>query len=61
MSRRSVLSLIALAALSPAAAGDLKVGDGAPEIEAEKLLNTEVKSLKELKGKLVLYEYFAWW
>ncbi len=61
MHRSTVLAVLALAALSSDAAGDLGVGDTAPAVSAEKLLNTKVKNLDDLKGKLVLYEYFAWW
>ncbi|MBI4879886.1 MAG: hypothetical protein HY812_09550 [Planctomycetes bacterium] len=61
MRRSSVLAVLALAAMTSDAAGDLGVGDSAPAVSAEKLLNTKLKSLDDLKGKLVLFEYFAWW
>ena len=39
----------------------VEVGDKAPKIEAKALANTKVKSLDRLKGRLILYEYFAHW
>jgi hypothetical protein len=50
-----------LCALSANALAEIKVGDKAPVIKAEKLANTKFKSLKEIKGSLVLYDYFAHW
>lgn len=66
MFSRSVLFRIAsvgalLCALGSAATAEVAVGDKAVAIQAEKIVNTKLKSLKELKGSLVLYEYFAHW
>ncbi len=61
MRRSSVLAALAVAALATDALGDLAVGDSAPSIDVQKLLNTKIASLDEVKGKLVLYEYFAFW
>ncbi len=62
MMRRLVILAIVVAGLAtPAAFGQLKVGDKAPSIKAKELLNTKIKSLDELKGRVILLEYFAHW
>lgn len=48
-------------ALASSATAEVAVGDPAVKIEADKLVNTKFKSLKDLKGSLILYEYFAYW
>lgn len=50
-----------LCALSTNSLAEVKVGDKAAPIKVDKLANTKFKNLKELKGSLVLYEYFAHW
>lgn len=50
-----------LCALSTSASAEVKVGDKAAPVKVDKLANTKFKSLKDLKGSLVLYEYFAHW
>ena len=52
------LAVICLAAGTPREVG---VGDKAPEIKADKLLNTKLSSTKDLKGSLVLLDFFAHW
>ncbi len=47
--------------LAVGAHAEVKVGDKAAEIKADKILNSKLKSLKEVRGSLVLYEYFAYW
>jgi uncharacterized lipoprotein YajG len=54
------LVAVMLAACAIASA-QLKVGDKAPVIKADSILHPKMKSLAEVKGKLVLYEYFAYW
>ena len=62
MQVRSGLRVIAVALLAASAAlGQVKVGDKAPPIKAKELLNAKIKSLDELKGRLILVEYFAYW
>jgi hypothetical protein len=39
----------------------VKVGDKAPAIKVDSILHPKMKSISEAKGKLVLYEYFAFW
>ena len=39
----------------------VKVGDKAPAIKINKVLDPKFKSMAELKGRLVLYEYFQHW
>lgn len=38
-----------------------KIGARALKVPASKLLNTELQSLDKLKGRLILYEFFATW
>jgi hypothetical protein len=58
---RLIAAVIAVAAACASAGAQLKVGDKAPAIKADEILHPKVKSLAETKGKLVLYEYFAYW
>lgn len=64
-SRSSLFRIAGIGALTCALAGgafaEVAVGDKAVPIQAEKIVNTKFKSLKELKGSLILYEYFAHW
>jgi len=64
-SKKSMIRIIGVSALLSALAGganaEVKVGDKAAPIKVDKLANTKFKSLKDLKGSLVLYEYFAHW
>lgn len=56
------LAVIALSCMiATGAAAEVKVGDKAVPIEADKIVNSKIKKLKELKHSLVLYEYFAYW
>ena len=58
---RFSLALVMSLALGLNAAAQVEVGDSAPKISPEKFLNTNIKTLSKLKGKLVLYEFFAHW
>ncbi len=60
MNRFHPLLCVAVAVAAIAGA-QVKVGDRAPRIAAEKLGNTTLTSLAQLRGKAVLYEYFAFW
>lgn len=53
----------ALPAVLPAASAvdGIGVGDSAPSIGAKKLSNTKFRSLDQLKGRLILLEYYAHW
>jgi hypothetical protein len=39
----------------------VKIGDKAPPIKADSIINGKLKSLSELRGRLVLYDYFQHW
>lgn len=60
ISRLPPLGLIVLA-FPPAAPAEAEVGQKAPPIEAKSLDNTSLRSLDALRGKVVLYEFFAFW
>ncbi|MCB9834058.1 MAG: hypothetical protein H6807_16475 [Planctomycetes bacterium] len=59
MHKRILGSLLLLLALS--LNGLAQIGETAPKIEADELINTKLKSTADLKGKLVLVEFFAHW
>lgn len=63
MSRRKMLALLAAVVLTvPAFAGELKVGDAAPEIQVKEWLNVPGPlSLAALKNKIVVVEFWATW
>ena len=58
-------TLQAVALLTALAFGGLQaqveLGSKAPVPEADRILKGSVKSLGELKGRLVVYEFFAHW
>jgi hypothetical protein len=39
----------------------VKVGDRMPTLKVSKILDPKFKSMAEVRGKLVLYEYFQHW
>jgi hypothetical protein len=39
----------------------IEVGSPALKIEAKSLANTKIKSLASLRGRLILYDFFAYW
>ena len=39
----------------------VKIGDKFPAIKVDSILHPKLKSLAEVKGRLVLYEYFQHW
>ena len=39
----------------------VKVGDRFPVIKVDSILHPKLKALTELRGRLVLYEYFQHW
>ena len=57
----SVLALLVLALVASALPAQVAVGDKAPSIETKDILTGDVKSLKEYKGSLILYDFFAHW
>jgi hypothetical protein len=40
---------------------DVKVGDKMPVLKVDTIGNSKMKSLAEVRGRLVLYEYFQHW
>ena len=40
---------------------DVKVGDKMPALDVDTIGNSKLKSLAELRGRLILYEYFQHW
>ncbi len=58
---RTLPSLLLAAALATVLGAQVKVGDRAPRVAPEKLGNTTITSLGQLRGKAILYEYFAYW
>jgi hypothetical protein len=39
----------------------VKVGDKMPALEVDTIGNSKLKSLAELRGRVILYEYFQHW
>lgn len=60
MIRKALMGAVLLV-LTLSLTGLAQVGEKAPKIEAGELLNTTYKKTDELKGKLVLVEFFAYW
>mgnify|MGYP006279453315 CR=1 FL=1 len=50
-----------IAAMATTAFANVQVGDIAPEISAESWLNTEPLSLADLRGEIVVVEFWATW
>jgi len=61
VTRDGVALAAALVCATLAAGAQIEVGDQALKVEAKSLANTKIKSLASLRGRLVLYEYFAYW
>jgi hypothetical protein len=40
---------------------DVKVGDKMPALKVDSIGNSKIKNLAELRGRLILYEYFQHW
>ena len=47
--------------LTAAASAQVEVGDKAPAIETTAIGNSELCSLDAFRGRVVLYEFFAYW
>lgn len=47
--------------LAPAAAAQVWVGADAPEIEVDQWFNSEPTSIAELRGQIILVEFWATW
>lgn len=47
--------------LTAAAPAQVEVGDKAPAIETTAVSNSDLCSLDALRGRVVLYEFFAFW
>ncbi len=41
--------------------GLAQIGEKAPQVDADEIINGNYKKTSELKGKLVLVEFFAHW
>ena len=61
VTRGGVALAAAFVCVTLAAEAQIEVGDPALKIEAKSLANTKIKSLASLRGRLVLYEFFAYW
>jgi hypothetical protein len=59
--RSLAVAALAFALLGTPLCAQLAVGAVAPKVEPDKLINTEFRSLDELQGRLILYEFFAHW
>ena len=59
---RSLLPALAASLLlgAPAAAQG-EVGEKISPLEPKQLLNSRIKSMKDLEGQVVVYEFFAHW
>ena len=57
----SVLALLVLALAASTLSAQIAVGDQAPSIETKEILTGDVKSLREYRGSLILYDFFAHW
>jgi hypothetical protein len=59
--RVAVLALCGALLSGAAAAGEVGVGDKAPDVKPEKWWNSKPTSLAKLTGRVVLLEFFATW
>ncbi|MFT7617882.1 MAG: hypothetical protein ACI97A_001521 [Planctomycetota bacterium] len=58
---KTILTLTLLACFAAVSgAQKIGIGDTMPKIPTEELINTKFKSPADLKGKLVLVEFFRW-
>ena len=61
--RRAVLMLAALLAalgFAASARGDLKLGAPAPEVAGERWINTEPLTMRGVRGRVVLVEFWTY-
>ena len=62
MKNKIALTLALLLAFAASGvAQELQIGDKFPKIPTEEMTNTKYKAAADLKGKLVLVEFFAHW
>jgi len=61
VTRVGVALAAALVCATLSAGAQIEVGQPALKVEAKSLANTKIKSLAALQGRLVLYEFFAYW
>ncbi|MAE65674.1 MAG: hypothetical protein CMJ18_15505 [Phycisphaeraceae bacterium] len=61
MRTRAFIATVALTIVTAAPAQTLFIGAPAPKVEARHLVNTKIRSLDELRGRVILYEFFATW
>lgn len=45
----------------PKKEASVKVGDKMPALKVDAIGNSKIKALTELRGRLILYEYFQHW
>ena len=57
----SILVLLVLVLGASTLPAQIAVGDKAPIIEVKDILSDKVKNLKEFRGSLILYDFFAHW
>ena len=53
--------LMSSSVLAPPAFAGVKVGDPAPEMQGKEFINTERIGLKDLLGRVILYDIFRTW
>lgn len=53
--------LMSSSVLAPPAFSGVKVGDPAPEMQGKEFINTERIGLKDLLGRVILYDIFRTW
>lgn len=58
---RILATVLLLVGLAPAAAAQVWIGADAPEVEAKQWFNTEPVSISELKGQVIMLEFWATW
>jgi hypothetical protein len=51
---------LALTVAVPAFAG-VKVGDAAPEMEGKEFINSQAFNLKDMRGRVMIYDIFRTW
>ena len=59
--KRAFLILLLGWLLTGVMPAQVAIGEKAPIPEADEIFNGKIKRLSDLKGRLVLYEFFAHW
>lgn len=61
MRRHAFVTSLALLLLAGVASAGVGVGDRPPALEGKEFVHTDPVTLKDLQGKVVLYEIFRTW